>query len=195
MSMLIAGSDVSGNKTGEERRIIALVIGTEDSINSLHNKIGLAEIHMSELKKNKRNHVLNNLDFQNKERFAISLEVEKNKTVHEIHEYMKKQEPLYDIGVIFQHFDLLLLDRIRKTIENIIVNYGMVIKDLSVQCEGDMLATIRAWNMKISDKGKGKAYELSDAIAWACNADKNIKGVIKKNLVHDLRNQMRKDFR
>ena len=47
--MLLAGSDVSGNTRGNGQvRHIAFVLGTEESINSLHNDIGIVDIHMDD---------------------------------------------------------------------------------------------------------------------------------------------------
>lgn len=48
--MIIGGADLSGNTIGGgQHRYIAIVIGKEESINRIHSKIGLAEIHMVRL--------------------------------------------------------------------------------------------------------------------------------------------------
>ncbi|MGH2612084.1 MAG: hypothetical protein ACRDFB_03420 [Rhabdochlamydiaceae bacterium] len=191
--MLIAGSDVAGNRYDGEHRVIAFVIGTEESINNLYNKIGLKSIHMSKLEEVDRKKVTDNLEFRDGERFAFSLMVEKIKTVHSTHERMKKTDPLYDIGVIFQHFDTQLFDRIKSKILTILEKHGVDKKQLVVECENDMSKTIRIWGMNAGEMGK--AYELSDAVAWCCNKGKNVKGIIKIELSKDLRKQMEKDFK
>ncbi|MDE1826975.1 MAG: hypothetical protein KGH83_05235 [Thaumarchaeota archaeon] len=191
--MLIAGADVAGNKTSGEHRIIAFVVGTEESTNQLYKKIGLREIHMSKLSERDRKRVIDNLEFNDGERFAFSLIVEKNKTVHITHERMKKSDVLFDIKLIFQHFDVKLFDSIQAKIQTILDMYGIMKRDLLVECEGDMRATIRVWRMNLGKRGR--AYELADAIAWCCNNNKKVKGIIKKDLVKVLQKQMVRDFK
>lgn len=191
--MIIAGADVAGSKKFGEHRVIALVIGIEEDINSLYNKIGLPEIHMSELEETVRNQVIEKLDFKGKNILVFSLMVEKIKTVHKIHEYKKRQDPLFPVNVIFQHFDSSLLDEIKDRIEKITYRHGVGIRDLPVECENDMSNTVRTWRMQ--KKPMGKAYELSDAIAWCCNNDKRIKGIIRLDLVSKLRKKMEHDFK
>src|SRR5438132_7076263 len=121
---LVAGSDVAGNKKNGEHRVIAFLIGTEEDINSLYNQIGLKKIHMSELTEPVRNRVIEKLDFKGKNIFVFSLIVEKNKTVHQIHDHKKKIDPLFDIKVIFLHFDSSLLSEIKDKIQEITYRYG-----------------------------------------------------------------------
>jgi len=191
--MIVAGSDVAGNRINGQHRVIAFVIGTEESINQLYNKIGLKGIHMSELGEPDRKKVTDNLEFRDGQRFAFSLIVEKIKTIHDISERMKKKDPLFDIKLIFQHFDTELFRRIKPKLQNIIDKRGLRKRDLIVECENDMSATIQTWGMTTT--GRGRAYELADAIAWCCNNDKRVKGIIKMDLVKDIRRQMVKDFK
>lgn len=191
--MLIAGSDVSGSDTGGQHRIIAIVMGTEEAINSLRKNIKVKKIHMSKLDEYKQKEVINNLDFRDGELFALSLEVEKVKTVKFIHESNKLKEKYFDIGLVYQHFDMLLLDIIKSKIEEFSYKFNGGIKSIMIESDNDMDNTIRAWGMK-RVYTCGKAYELADALAFCCNTNRRVEGCIRLNLVGTLRKQMENDL-
>lgn len=191
--MLIAGSDVSGSDTGGQHRIIAIVMGTEEAINSLRKNIKVKTIHMSKLDEYKQKEVINNLDFRDGELFALSLEVEKVKTVKFIHESNKLKEKYFDIGLVYQHFDMLLLDIIKSKIEEFSYKFNGGIKNIMIESDNDMDNTIRAWGMK-RVYACGKAYELADALAFCCNTNRRVEGCIRLNLVGILRKQMENDL-
>ena len=60
--MLIGGADVSGGMREGQRNHVALVVGKEDAINRIYNKIRVNPIHMSEISNQKRLQVYRNLD-------------------------------------------------------------------------------------------------------------------------------------
>lgn len=45
-SMLVGGADASGSGADGQQNHVALIVGKEDSINRIYNKIGIRPIHM-----------------------------------------------------------------------------------------------------------------------------------------------------
>ncbi|MEX0656420.1 MAG: hypothetical protein WD154_02605 [Nitrosopumilaceae archaeon] len=190
--MLLGGTDVCGDDEHGQHRIIAIVMGTHDAINALRNNIHVKEIHMSKISEKARIEVMQKLDFRNNDLFALSLEVEKVKTVKEIHERNKQKDKYYDIKLPYQHFDALLLSKIRSKMEGFSYRFDSGITNIMMECDNDMYDTIRSWRMQ--RKSEGKAYELADAVAYCHNKRKKIRGCTTINLVKDLRKQMNKDL-
>ena len=56
--MLLGGADISGTERSGPDNHAALIIGKEESINRIHNAIGIEQIHMSRLRAKKRTQVL-----------------------------------------------------------------------------------------------------------------------------------------
>ena len=82
MFVVIIGADVSGNITGDgQSRHIAVVIGTEESVNKIYQKIGLVRIHMSSLSRSKRQNIFQELKFDNDDLLGMCLNVERQKTI------------------------------------------------------------------------------------------------------------------
>ena len=65
--MLIGGADVSGGEADGQHNHAALVIGKEDAINRIYNRIGISPIHMGEISKSQRRQVRDSLDFSSNE--------------------------------------------------------------------------------------------------------------------------------
>ena len=65
--MLVGGVDVSGDRHQGQHNHVALVVGAEDAITRVYNKIGISPIHMSELSEHQRLRVRNNLDLSSNE--------------------------------------------------------------------------------------------------------------------------------
>jgi hypothetical protein len=84
--VVVAGIDVSGfDDDRGQRKVITIVIGTEDAINTLHNGIGLTKIHIRDLKSSKRDTVKKRLIFRSDDILGLSLVVGKNRIVEDIH--------------------------------------------------------------------------------------------------------------
>lgn len=189
MSKVIMGADVSGIALPRGQvEYIALVLGTPDSIEKVHQKIGMSSIHMSLLTKSKRRRVVQNVDLGDKDVFAMCLHVQKQEIVEGIQSnprFRSKNPPKIKI---YRHFDYLMFKKIRRLVESFVFPRKSDLKDVIMQCDPDMVKTGTYWNMNI-EKG-GKAYEIADVIAW-CNTH-NIKISQCKEI--DLADKIRTDM-
>lgn len=191
--MILAGSDVSGNTRGNGQiRHIAFVLGTEESINGLHNDIGIENIHMDDLRQHQRRQVINRLEFTRNDIQAWCFNVERQNTIDFIYQHEKLKPKNKLKSIVQKHFDYLLLKQIKGLLTNFIYFHNGSLSSLVVECDGDMSITIGNWKMK--KKLKGKAYELADAVAW-CNAKgRRIKQCPEPDYIGFLRQQMEYDL-
>lgn len=191
--MVLAGIDVAGfdDKRGQ-RKVIALVIGTNAAINTLWNSIGLKKIHMRDLKKPKRNIVKKRLIFKSADILGISLIVGKNRIVHEIHENHKKGDRFASIGAIYDYFDYVLLEKIQPKIEHFLSRYSLHLKDIQFQTDADMKDTLRLW--KLTAIKEGKAHELADGLAFLCKNGHNVSGCLKLDLEAELEAKLKAEL-
>jgi len=184
MTKLIAGSDVSGDEIRGQHRHIAFIIGKEEDINAQYNKIGFREIHMLRLEEWQRTYIIQNIDFEKYNIKAWCFNVNKQNTVNLIYNDTKLHPKNKRKEQVYKNFDLHLLEHFKSDLENIAFPNELTLSDIRVQCDSDMSSTVRNWNMK-SDS-KGKAYELSDAIAWCNERGKELKGCYECNLEQEL---------
>ena len=164
--MIILGTDVSGH-VGAPRhaRYIGFVLGTEEGINHAYRLAGARRIHMASLSDNKRNKIINKMEFDG-DMVCMCAYVEKQRAIDSIfsdpkfNQHKSKQS-------IRRHFGYLLWGRMRSIIEPFAAAHKCEVRDIVVQCDSDMRDTVNAWGMNV--RAKGKAYELADAVAW-CNS-------------------------
>ncbi len=183
--MLIGGADVSGDSREGQQKHIAFLVGKEESINKLHDKIGLERIHMSTISEKDRMNVYRNLKSISNDIHVWCFHVDRQRIEEHIQnhkKFLKYKMPKHNIH---KNFDLNWLRLFRSELENTTMPFGIAVTDLVIQTDGDMVKTIRNWRMKNSNVGK--AHELADAVAW-CN-QKNIKIDCK---VLDLRDEIKK---
>ncbi len=164
--MLLAGADVSG-EDDNQHKIISIVIGTRDSLYSLHKNIGLKKIHMQKLNNKKRAQVIDRITFEHDERISLSFLVNKINLVHEIHEHKKIKNKYTDINTIFREFDEIMLRKVKPLIENFTVPRGIRPEELVYQVDDDMRHTIRHWEIKWDQEDI--VHELADAVAYCHN--------------------------
>jgi hypothetical protein len=185
--MLIAGSDVSGDVNKGQHRHIAFVVGKEESINALHNEIGIKEIHMLRLEEREKRHVIQTIDFQKYNIKAWCFYVNKQNAINSIYSHTKLRPKNRMKEKVYETFDFHLLDHFKSELEDLTFANSIRLTDLHVQCEGDMSYTVINW--KMTPDHKGKAYEFSDAVAWCNERGKKLKGCIECNLEEILYNK------
>lgn len=191
--MIISGADVSGNTVGGgQHRYIAIVIGKEESINRIHSKIGLTEIHMVRLDAQQKSTVRQNLDFKSDEILVLCIEVERQHIVDLIFKHAHLYPKTRSRQSIQQRFDYHLLDLIKERIETFTLGHKSALTDIVVQCDSDMELTVKNWKM-VSAR-RGKAYEISDAVAHFNEKGTHLKGCIDLDLRDELRNKMEYDL-
>lgn len=191
--MILAGSDVSGNTVGGgQHRHIAFLVGKEESINTIYNKIGLKEIHMVRLTDTQKENVYRLLDFSTNDILAWCFHVEKQNTVDYIQNHEKLHPKTKSRESIHKRFDHLLLKEFREKLESFCSQNRISITDLQVECETDMAYTIDNWRMK--KKSRGRAYEISDAIAYFNEKARKIRGCGDIDLRDKLRKQMESEL-
>ena len=191
--MVIMGADVSGNTADYgQSKYIAIIMGTEKSINKIYQKIGLAKIHMVSLPDSKRQKVFRGLKFNNEDLLGLCLNVERQKTINYIVYNTKLDPKNKPKDKIQKHFDYLLLRAIRSKIESFVFPRNCEIKDVVMQCDSDMNRTGKNWSMRAINKGQ--AYEIADAVAWCNSHGKSIKQCVEIDLADTLRKEMKHDL-
>jgi len=192
--VVIIGADVSGNTSGGgQSRHIAIVLGTEESVNRTYRKIGLREIHMVSMDHTKRQHVFQNLAFGGRDLVGLCLNVERQKTIDAVINDPRFVSRRMSKSRVHKQFDYLLLRKIRHIIETFAYARGCEIKDIVMQCDPDMSKTGANWRVRTADGGR--AYELADAVAWCNEHGRRLKHCREMNLAGKLSVEMMQGLR
>lgn len=186
--MLIGGTDVSGSEIDGQQNHVALVVGKEDTINRIYNNIGISPIHMSKMSEHQRLQVRKNLDFSSNEIIVWCFHINRRHIENIIQKRIiseKKREPKINIHKSFESYWFQLF---RDGLADFAAKFRVELSDITIEADADMRPTIKNWN--INDKRRGRAYELSDAVAWF-----NQKGIKIQNCeVVDLRSAILKSM-
>ena len=163
--MLIGGADVSGGKADGQHNHVALVIGKEDAINRIYNRIGISPIHMSEISKSQRRQVRDNLDFSSNELIVWCFHVSRQRIENDMKERIaprKKRSPSINVHKSFESY---WFQTFREDLESFARAFGVEqLSDIVIEADADMRPTVKNWNLGVGIRGR--AYELADAVAW-----------------------------
>ncbi len=163
--MFVGGADVSGDKRREgEQNYISFLVGTEDRINKIYRNIGIDGIHMSEMSKQQRDHIHNNLNFKFNDILVWCFHVQRQRVEDYFINHHKLNSKKIPIINIHKNFDHHLLRSIKNDLENFVFPHRQELSDIIVQTDSDMLHAVEHWKMQRVDEGK--AFELADAVVW-----------------------------
>jgi hypothetical protein len=191
--VIIAGSDVVGDQTGEgEHNYIAMIFADEDIINRIHKDVGIKEIHMVKLEEREKKQVIQNLNVTYENCMSFCLHVERQHTVDYIEKHPRINNKWKPKNKIQKHFDFLLYRQIKERLETFLFKHGCRLEDITMHCDGDMDHTAENWKMK--REYKGKSHELTDAIAYLNHRKIPLENCIHLDLREDLRIQMERDM-
>ena len=186
--MLIGGADVSGSNADGPENHVALVVGKEDAINRIYNKIGISPIHMRLMSDETRTQIRSNLDLSSEEVIVWCFHVDRRNIEKAIRERIasgKGRRPGINVRKSFESYWFSLF---RDDLAGFAAKFRAEISDIAIEVDSDMRPTIQAWN--ISDRLPGRAYELSDAVAWFNQKGVKIRGCKVLDLRHDIQKRM-----
>lgn len=181
------GADVSGHAGHRwHARNIGLVLGTEEGVNRAHQRLGFGRVHMSRMREEKRNKIIDRTRFDC-DVLGICVHVEKQKAIDGVLRHRAfGTKPKH---TAYNHFRHLLWRSVQDDIMNFAAKHRCEVRDIEVECDSDMRDTALAWGMK--PVAGAKAYDLADVIAWS-----NVHGrVIKTCKEVDIRDRIYKDMR
>ena len=189
--MLLGGADVSGTERNGLNNHAALIVGSVEAINRIHNAIGIEHIHMSRLGAKKRTQVLNGLDLSLDEVGAWCFHIDRRRIEGSVGGFIsrKRRKPPTNIH---KSFDAYWLRLFVGELEDFATKLGADLSDITVEADADMRPTMKSWN--ISTRPVGRAHELSDAIAWYNRRDIKIPNCRIMDIRASLETAMKRDL-
>ena len=186
--MLIGGADVSGSKVDGPVNHVALIVGKEDAINRIYKNIGVPSIHMSDMSDPQRDLVRRNLDLSSAEVRAWCFHVGRRNIEKAIRERIASGRGRRSGINIHKSFDTYWLRLFQNELTGFAAPFKAELSDIAIETDADMRQTVKNW--KLNGKRKGRAHQLSDAVAWF-----NQKGVKIRNCREmDLRGSIMKSM-
>ena len=186
--MLVGGVDVSGDRHQGQHNHVALVVGAEDAINRVYNKIGISPIHMSELSEHQRLRVRNNLDLSSNEISVWCFHISRRRIEDDMLTRMRSKNSRMPRINVHKSFETYWFRLFRSDLESFTARFRTNLAEVMIQADADMNPTLKCWGM--ASTYKGRAYELADAVAWF-----NQKGAkIRDCRTVDLREKIRNDL-
>ena len=182
--MLVGGSDGSGIPNVGEQMFISLIVGTQDAINSMHENTGVKKIHMTRLEENEKINVINALDFCRSDVNAWCFYVERQNIINNVFNHPRFKKKPGKKERVYVEFDKIFLKCFRHELNDFCIQHNEEIGKLSVECDSDMIQSIKRWNLK--NIPQGKAFELSDAVAWCNSHNRKLKGCREVNLANEI---------
>lgn len=192
MQMILGGMDLSCNDRDNSSVYMGIIIGTKEKINSMANQVGLPPTYTPAYKFVKNRSVIaSKLEFVDSDVIAFCVKIDKFRLVDKLEKKLKKQNRYRRMGgkKIWIVFNRLLLYEIREKIIPFTNSHGYALTDVAFQCDGDCRYFAKDNGLRYADEGR--AYMLSDAVAWANNRNLEPHGVCALDLTKILEEKLK----
>jgi len=183
--MLLAGMDVSGDDKSGNYKYLAVIIGTEESINRLSDDIGYLPTHISRLGGRKQNEIIGKMVFDGKSRIAFCIYLKRDEIVDFVKNKRKAKKKRMPIAKIRRTYNYVVMYEVKKFLEKFLLDHNLSITDLLIQCESDCIPFARAGSLKY-EYSKAKVYRIADITAYCNNKKLRIPNVNEKNFTKEI---------
>lgn len=182
--------DVSGDKRDKTNYLfLGFVIGTIESMTGLSRRFGDLPEHMSYLSDSEKDYVLDELVFDQQNRLALCVSLNRDKIVKEIMGSRGTGRRNIGKGDIIRSFNRVIIQEIIKQINPFLSHHRESITDLTIQCENDSVPFAEARNLQ--HIRKGMAYRISDYVAYCNNKITTPTTVHEINIVNEIPEKIR----
>ena len=181
--------DVSGDPKHKNHKYLSIVIGTEESIESLLKKSGIGDSRMSKLRVGQQDHVAQRLKFDNNNRIAFCIQINRKEIIDYVKKRRKIKQQRMSDGRLVNLFHHVFYELIRPEIESFLLIHGYSLSNLQIHCDDDCYSLIKECGLK-PVLYKGSAFKISDRVAWCNNKRIEMKTVKEKNFVDEIKHRM-----
>ena len=183
--------DVSGDQSSGNHKFMALVIGTEESVEAMMRRLGSDRIHMSGIKDPKeRMGMINKVSFDGREYIGLCMRVEKKLVLEKAQKRTKGRRMRAGKMKMTSTYHRLVWSMMRDYVEEFLWRHGCEISDISFQCDADCRDFAKDMGWKITHAES--AHTLADVVAWANGHEQEPKGTVTLDLVSRLVSHMGK---
>ena len=173
--------DVSGENNLGNHKFLAIVIGTEESINSLYCKIGIKELHMRDIQdKQEQEKIIEKISFDGENRITFCIKIDRDKIMNKIRSMRRIKQKRTADSKILKTFHYLLFKEIKEPLELFTIKHKTTVSELFMQCDSDCINIAK--DISIQRTKGDKAWRIADVIAWFNNSNIEPKGVIPLDL-------------
>lgn len=178
--------DVSG--TMDNYKYLGIVIGQKQNLNSLYQKIGSPQKHMSGQRKKQKAKIIKNLEFDQFNRTALCVKINRKNVINTVKNKRNIKHKRMSGGKLFAMFEKTLFKYLTHEIEKFTLQYHLSAKEIVVECDSDSIVFAKTWGVK--HLSAGRVHIISDIVAWCNNKNQNIDGVIEIDLSEKIQSEL-----
>ncbi len=180
---------MSGDSNVGNDKFLAIVIGTEESIDSTVKRLGSNTIHMHMVKDKKtKDDIISKLIFDGENCIALCIRIDKTLLLKKI-----KGMNYNDIAKFHVGYNRMLFKYIRPYIENFLIKHNCTIHDVVFQCDGDCVNLAK--DIGVKHDMAGNVHMLADIVAWANNRCQEPDGVVPIDVRDAIKSRMMKNLK
>ena len=193
ITMIIGALDVSGARTNKYL-FLAIVIGVDQNIKALYNKMGQPKVHMTSLRIQRQNKIIKNLKFDKLNRIAFCVTLNRKMIIDTVKARRLPKYSRVPIGSLYAMFEEKLFKYLRHDLEKFTLGYGLSATQLQVECDSDAEVFAKTWGLKRVLTPKA-THAITDAVAF-CNRRKiKLSDVIELDYTQQIQKEMVRKFR
>ncbi len=191
--MICAGMDVSGKSQIGHYVYMSIVLGVNDSINQLANRLGYKHIHMRSIKnKREKLDIISKMNFNNMDFLVLCIRMDRDVIINEFTN-SKKNWSRFSESKLVRIFNCQLFKLVRKDIESFLSRHRSGLSEIVFQTDVDCRDFAKNNGLRYADPNK--AHMLADIVAFANNISEDIGCAKDLDLRDPIRESMKKQLK
>ena len=171
MSEILVGMDVSGDSDRSNYNYLGIVVGTHERIMQIHDPVKHFPEHMASIDESDKEQIIQNLYFNSTTEIAFCVKLDRKNIINNITSTKRSNGKNLEKGKVIRTYNRVVIQEIKKRLENFLFSQGVSITEIVIQCDGDCKCFAKSGALQYSRKGV--AYKLSDYVAWSNNKNRN----------------------
>lgn len=189
MTGIVAGLDASGDQESGNCKYMALVMGTDEKIDSMVAKIERDYPSMRDIKSRKiRLEIASRMDFAGEECIGICMLVDRQNVLAPIMERIDGGSRMTRERIYRRH-NRMLMRHMRGGMEGFLLARRLGVHDIRFQCDSDCRDLVRDSGLRY--EGPGNAHKMADALAWSNNSGLEPYGAGRMDIAARIRGRIR----
>ena len=183
--------DVSGDQESGNHKYLCIFMGTQNGMGRIFHELR-RHVRMDDIRRKRRkNTTLDGVVFDGNESIALCVRIDRDPIISRVKQMRRSRKT--SEGKIRKAYHQILFHMIKDRMEGFALRHGVLVTDMSFQCDSDCRNFIRDVGLK--QDPAGDAHAIADIVAWANNKGTEPSGVIPLDMSSRLEERLRQLMR
>ncbi len=187
MSVILAGLDVSGDRSKGNYKYLGVVLCTKEHLDAYIKRLGLNLYNLDQIKA-RRIKIIPKLNFDSDEFLVYCVRIDRGIIADKAKKMNRNKRKRIPTLKIFQLFNYAVWELLEDQIRAFVKKHGCELQDIQFECDSDCRRFVK--DLGHNPVSRGYAYVVADMVGIANNWGIKIPGVRERDFRNELEDKL-----